>query len=204
MLCHSEPAQSASENLLLPYFTGCPISRAFFAREVGTLSLLRGCLALLRSPRRFFRHRRPPLSRSLTRRPAASCMRAIPALLQHQRDMRNPPLIPVSPSLRRRTNPLHPRPVIRNRALHVQIVDLNIEILLSAKKVRVVERRLQQLADMRCHPLLREQKSVARLFHLAPFDQFQYQARLLRRHSQVTHFSSKFHILVSVLSLSLS
>src|ERR1700731_3673303 len=46
---------------------------------------------------------------------------------------------------------------------------------------------------MRRHPLLGERQGVARFFHASSLDQLQDQPRLLRRHSQITHFSSKFH-----------
>src|SRR5579859_282068 len=107
--------------------------------------------------------------------------------------MRNAPLIAVRASLRRGTNPLHARAVIRNGSLHVKVVDLDIQPLLSREKVGVVERRLQQLAHVRRHALLGEQQGIARFVHAPSLDEIQHEPRLLWRDSQVTHFRSKFH-----------
>src|SRR5579862_4069029 len=115
------------------------------------------------------------------------------AVGEHQFKMRNAPLITESPTLRRRTNALHAWPIVSNRALYVQVVDVNIQILLGAQKVRVIQRRLQQLAHVRGDSLFGVKQRVARLLHPAPFDKVQHQARLLGRDSQVTHFGSKFH-----------
>src|ERR1700678_640080 len=112
---------------------------------------------------------------------------------QYQLDMRDPPLIAKSAPLRCRTDTLHARAVVGDGALHVQIIELDIEILFGAQKVRVVQRRLQQLAHVRGDALLGKQQRVAGFFHAAALDQIQHQARLLGRHSQVTHFGSKFH-----------
>src|SRR5579862_2962835 len=107
--------------------------------------------------------------------------------------MRNAPLIAVRASLRRRTNPLHARPVIGHRPLHIQVVDLDVDPLLGGEKVRIVERRLEQLADVRRHALLGEHQGIARFFHTPSLDEIQHQPRLLWRDAQVTHFRSKFH-----------
>src|SRR5580692_3809496 len=175
-LCHSEHAQSAGEE--------------------PAVALLRSHFLLARN----FRGRNPPLAfrRSCRHRPGiASVPRTrIPALAafrENHSNVRNTPLVAVRASLRRRTNALHARPVIGDGILHIQVIDLNVEIFLGAQKVRIVERRLQQLPHMRRHPLLGEQQSVARFFHALALDQVKHQPRLLRRHAQVTHFSSKFH-----------
>jgi hypothetical protein len=109
--------------------------------------------------------------------------RSAPALRKHNLNMRDAPLISERTPLRRRPNALHARSLIGNRTLHIQVVEFDIQILLDAQKIRIVERRLQQLPDVRRHALLGKQQSVARLFHFAAFDQFQYQARLLWRDS---------------------
>jgi hypothetical protein len=117
----------------------------------------------------------------------------LPALRQNHNDVRNTPLVAVRASLRCRTDALHARPLVGDRTLHVQVVDLHVEILLGAEKVRVVQRRLQQLAHMRRHALLGECQRVARFFHALALNQLQDQPRLLRRNPQVPHFRSKFH-----------
>src|SRR4029077_363883 len=114
-------------------------------------------------------------------------------LSQDQFDVRNAPLIPVRASLRRRTNPLHARTVVRYSAFHIQVVDFDIQPLLGRQKVCVVERRLQQLTDVLGYALLGEQQGVARFFDAAALDQIQHQPRLLWRNPQVFFFCSKFH-----------
>src|SRR5262249_24098589 len=108
-----------------------------------------------------------PLGLGRSRRLAAARARgnftALPALRQDQLDMRNATLIPVCAPLWRRTNPLHARTVVRDGTLHVQVVELDIQSFLSREKVRVVERRLQQFADVRRHALLGKCQRVARL-----------------------------------------
>ncbi len=137
------------------------------------------------------------LGRSLDRRCVLvrrSGLAIFPALRQDQLDVRDAPLVAVSAALRRRTDALQARPVVGDRTLHVEVVNLDVEIFLGAEKIRVVQRRLQQLAHVRRHALLGERQGVARFFHAPSLDQFQHQPRLLGRDSQVPHFRSKFHI----------
>src|ERR1700682_1746338 len=111
--------------------------------------------------------------------------------------MRNATYIVVRTPHRRRTNPLHARTIVCHRVLYVQVIEIDIQALFGAQEVRVVDRRLQQLANRRRHAFLSESQRVPRLFHAPSLDQVQHQPRLLRRDAHVSGFSSKFHRRVS-------
>ena len=122
--------------------------------------------------------------------------RAIAVLLrQNNFKMRNAPYIMIRTPHRCRTNPLHARSIVRHGMLHVQVIEIDIQALFCAQEVRIVDRRLQQLANRRRHALLGESQRVPRLFHAPSLDQVQHQPRLLRRDAHVSSFRSKFHFL---------
>src|SRR4029077_14350181 len=133
-----------------------------------------------------------------SRRRSCPYRRAITVFLRrHNFKMRNAPHVVIRAPHGRRTNPLHAWPIVRHRMLHVQIIESDIQALFCAQKVRIVDRRLQQLAYRRRHTLLGESQRVPRLFHAPSLDQVQHQPRLLRRDAHVSGFSSKFHRPVS-------
>src|SRR5579859_2903414 len=149
------------------------------------------------------RTRRSFRCRLLASRRPCSWGRAVPVLLrQHDFEMRDAPHVVISASHWRRTNALHARSVVRHRVLHVQVIEIDIQALLGAQVVGVVDRRLQKLSDRRRHALLGKGQRVPRLFHAPPLDQVQHQPRLLGRDPHKSCFRSKFHNLSQLLALS--
>jgi hypothetical protein len=116
--------------------------------------------------------------------------------------MRDAPLVPVRATLGCRTNPLHARPIISDRMLHVKTVEIDIDILFRAHVVGVFNCRAQQLFNFRRNPLFVERQRVQRIFHAPALNEFQHQARLLRRHANKSGLSSEFHFLISAIWLS--
>src|ERR1700722_20629646 len=123
-LCHSEHAQSAGEESAPDLLGGQLLLASRF---------LRGSFA----PRLRRRHAPPNLRAVL--RVTAHCMNDRPAVFsalpKNQLDMRDTPLVAISPPLRRRADALHARTVVGDGILHIQIVDLDVDSLFRRQKI---------------------------------------------------------------------
>ena len=71
--------------------------------------------------------------------------------------------------------------------------EIDIDILFRAHVVGVFNCRAQQLFNFRRNPLFVERQRVQRIFHAPALNEFQHQARLLRRHANKSGLSSEFH-----------
>ena len=108
--------------------------------------------------------------------------------------MRDTTHIAISPTHRRGTNALHPRTIIGDRILDVQVVEIHIHIFLGAVEVGVIDCRLEKLADSRRDALLGKEQSVASVLDSLALNKVQHQSRLLWRYPHEPCLCSKFHI----------
>src|SRR5277367_5390212 len=106
--------------------------------------------------------------------------------------MRHPALIAEGPPHRRGTNTLHPRSLVGQSSLDVEVIHIHVEVPLLGEVVSVLNGCAQHLLDQRRNALLGEGYRVQCIGHAAPLDQFEHQASLLRRYPLKLRFGPEF------------
>ena len=99
--------------------------------------------------------------------------------------MRGALLVAECAAHRRRTQPLPARAFVHKALVDEQLIDIERRAGIFRFAFRVGDRAAQQLFDRPCRALRREPQRLQRVLHLAPANQVDHQARLLRRHAHV-------------------